>query len=323
MRCAVLRDIAAFAHPRGGYAEAPGLDRAAVRQSEHAPLRERPGLDAGDRRRSTGRQLAAGLAELRLRAADRPGDRRDASSGSAPTGGRRRRAPSASSGRATSTSGRSCCSTGPASPRDERAAALRLIEVAERRGVDRARGVVHLRARRGAGAARPRRAAVGADRAAARLRQSRRPDGDDGKRCGTAALEAVGALDAFLDTPTPGLWRDWMSAGRRLRGRAGAGQPLYHIAGAIAELARQASAAGVGRLFEAAHVGERGGAAPGRAACAAPRRGSATSLALSRPIGRLPQVAHLQQLAERLVERRGEPRRRSTGTGAPAASDCR
>ncbi len=48
-------------------------------------------------------------------------------------------------------------------------------------------------------------------------------------------------LDAFLDTPTRGLWRDWMGPDGALVDEPAPASSLYHIAGAIAELARQTS----------------------------------------------------------------------------------
>jgi mannose-6-phosphate isomerase len=121
---------------------------------------------------------------------------------------------------------------------DERAAALRLIEVAENRGVD-SRGVVLFAldetldpldrgARLWAQTERLRACA----KAAAET-------GDGG--LWDAVLEAVGALEAFLDVPTPGLWRDWMSAGGGFVDEPAPASTLYHITGAIAELVRQAS----------------------------------------------------------------------------------
>jgi mannose-6-phosphate isomerase len=53
-----------------------------------------------------------------------------------------------------------------------------------------------------------------------------------------AALQACQALDAFLDVPTPGLWRDWREPDGSFREEAAPGSSLYHIVGAIAELAR-------------------------------------------------------------------------------------
>ena len=60
---------------------------------------------------------------------------------------------------------------------------------------------------------------------------------DDGSLW-TATLQACAALEAFLDTPTPGLWRDWRDEAGAFREEAAPASSLYHIAGAIAELAR-------------------------------------------------------------------------------------
>ncbi len=54
-----------------------------------------------------------------------------------------------------------------------------------------------------------------------------------------AALQAVGALEAFLDTPTRGLWRDWMGPDGAFVDEPAPASSLYHIAGAIVELLRQ------------------------------------------------------------------------------------
>ncbi|HLY78923.1 MAG TPA: AGE family epimerase/isomerase [Caulobacteraceae bacterium] len=53
-----------------------------------------------------------------------------------------------------------------------------------------------------------------------------------------ATAQACGALEAFLDTPTPGLWRDWRDEDGVFREEAAPASSLYHIAGAIVELAR-------------------------------------------------------------------------------------
>ena len=53
-----------------------------------------------------------------------------------------------------------------------------------------------------------------------------------------ATAQACAALEAFLDTPTPGLWRDWRDETGGFREEAAPASSLYHIAGAIAELAR-------------------------------------------------------------------------------------
>ena len=125
---------------------------------------------------------------------------------------------------------------------EERAAALRLIEVAETRGVDRRRGVV-IFALDEALAPLDRGARLWAQ--TERLRACARAaamagDGSQADAMWGAVGEAIGVLDAFLDTPTRGLWRDWMGPDGALWTPAPASS-LYHIAGAIAELARQTS----------------------------------------------------------------------------------
>lgn len=54
----------------------------------------------------------------------------------------------------------------------------------------------------------------------------------------TATAQACAALEAFFETPTPGLWRDWRDPGGAFREEAAPASSLYHIAGAVAELAR-------------------------------------------------------------------------------------
>jgi mannose-6-phosphate isomerase len=121
------------------------------------------------------------------------------------------------------------------------AAALRLIEVAERTGVDPARGVAIF--------------ALGGDLAPAdrgarlwsqteRLRACLRAAAlTKNAALWRAGLDASRALEAFLDVPTPGLWRDWMDEAGRFREEPAPASSLYHIVGAIAELARQTSSA--------------------------------------------------------------------------------
>jgi len=57
-----------------------------------------------------------------------------------------------------------------------------------------------------------------------------------------ATAQACGALEAFLDVPTPGLWRDRREADGSFKDEPAPGSSLYHIVGAIAELDRQAGA---------------------------------------------------------------------------------
>ena len=53
-----------------------------------------------------------------------------------------------------------------------------------------------------------------------------------------ATLQACEALERFLDAPTPGLWRDWRDETGAFREEAAPASSFYHIAGAIVELAR-------------------------------------------------------------------------------------
>jgi mannose/cellobiose epimerase-like protein (N-acyl-D-glucosamine 2-epimerase family) len=53
-----------------------------------------------------------------------------------------------------------------------------------------------------------------------------------------ATAQACEALEAFLETPTAGLWRDWRDQAGAFREEAAPASSLYHIAGAIVELAR-------------------------------------------------------------------------------------
>ena len=57
-----------------------------------------------------------------------------------------------------------------------------------------------------------------------------------------AAAQAAETMEAFLQVPTPGLWRDWMDAGGAFREEPAPASTLYHIVGAIAELDRQTAA---------------------------------------------------------------------------------
>jgi mannose-6-phosphate isomerase len=124
---------------------------------------------------------------------------------------------------------------------ESRAAALRLIEVAETRGVDHDRGVT-IFALDAALAPLDRGARLWGQ--TERLRACARAAAltDDGALW-QATLEACQALEAFCDVPTPGLWRDWMEPGGGFRDEAAPASSLYHLVGAIAELDRQTSAA--------------------------------------------------------------------------------
>jgi mannose-6-phosphate isomerase len=120
-----------------------------------------------------------------------------------------------------------------------RAAALRLIEVAEASGVDPARGVAMFALDEGL-APLDRGARLWAQ--TERLRTCARAAAVTGEAAlWDATAAAIGALDAFLDVPTRGLWRDWMDAGGGFVDEPAPASSLYHIAGAIAELVRQTS----------------------------------------------------------------------------------
>jgi mannose-6-phosphate isomerase len=235
---AVLRDIAAFAHPRGGYADAPGLAEPLfgnpsmhLFESAQAWMRATGGADWD--------ALASGLAGFACARLIDP-----ASGAMLERFGADWQAPASVSDRfiwpGHLYEWAFLLLDRPGVSADERAAALRLIEVAERKGVDRQRGVV-LFALDDALAPLDRGARLWAQ--TERLRACARAAAVTGDgRLWDAVLEAVGALDAFLDVPTPGLWRDWMSAGGGFVEEPAPASTLYHVTGAIAELMRQASA---------------------------------------------------------------------------------
>jgi len=110
-----------------------------------------------------------------------------------------------------------------------RAAALRLIQVSERTGVDAALSPLDPGARLWSQTERLRacaRAAVLTGEIA----------------LWNATAQACGALERFLQVPTPGLWRDRLEADGGFREEAAPASSLYHIVGAIAELDRGAGA---------------------------------------------------------------------------------
>jgi len=226
--------LATFAHPLGGYAEAPGLP---------APLFANPNMHLFEAFQAWSRasddprwrELAAGEARLALTRLIEPG-----------------------SGVLYET-----YDAGWAAPTDRVvwpghlyewawllmewdaddaagvAAALRLIEVAERAGVDPDRGVAIFALD---GDLRP------VDRGARlwaqteRARACARAAGLTGEAAlWDAAAQACGAMEAYLQVPTPGLWRDWMDAAGAYREEPAPASTLYHIVGAIIELARQTS----------------------------------------------------------------------------------
>jgi mannose/cellobiose epimerase-like protein (N-acyl-D-glucosamine 2-epimerase family) len=121
------------------------------------------------------------------------------------------------------------------------AAALRLIEVAERTGVDPRRGVAMF-ALDGDLAPADRGARLWAQTERARAcARAAAVTGD--ARLWAATAQACGAMEAFLQVPTPGLWRDWMDAAGAFREEPAPASSLYHIVGAIVELSRQTSIA--------------------------------------------------------------------------------
>jgi mannose-6-phosphate isomerase len=115
------------------------------------------------------------------------------------------------------------------------AGALQLIEVAERTGVDADGFAVFALDQTMAPVDRGARLWAQTERIRACARAAAFT-GDDLLWAATA--QACGALEAFLDTPTPGLWRDWRDPSGSFREEAAPASSLYHIAGAIAELAR-------------------------------------------------------------------------------------
>lgn len=237
---ALLEAIAPFAHPHGGYAEAPGLAE---------PLFANPSMHlfecfqawvrtTGDARMS---RLAAGIAGFARQRLIDPSTGAIAERSAADWG------PSASAAERFVWPGHLyewafLLLDWPAADAATRAAALGLIEVAEARGVDHDRGVA-LFALDETLAPLDRGARLWAQ--TERLRACARAAAETGDGgLWDAALEAVGALDAFLDVPTPGLWRDWMSADGGFVEEPAPASTLYHITGAIAELVRQASPRG-------------------------------------------------------------------------------
>ncbi|HEY1752688.1 MAG TPA: AGE family epimerase/isomerase [Caulobacteraceae bacterium] len=123
---------------------------------------------------------------------------------------------------------------------DARYTALNLIDTAERAGVDRERGVAMF-ALDGDFASTDRGARLWAQTERARAcARAAALTGD--AELWAATLQACGAIEAFLDVPTRGLWRDWMAPGGGFREEPAPASTLYHLVGAIMELDRQASA---------------------------------------------------------------------------------
>jgi mannose/cellobiose epimerase-like protein (N-acyl-D-glucosamine 2-epimerase family) len=117
------------------------------------------------------------------------------------------------------------------------ASALQLVEVAERTGVDKNGFVIFALDAGMKPLDRGARLWAQTERIRACARAAALTD--DGALW-SATLQACGALEAFLDTPTPGLWYDWREPAGVFREEAAPASSLYHIAGAIAELARLA-----------------------------------------------------------------------------------
>ena len=238
---AVIRDIAAFTHPLGGYGEAPGLAE---------PLFGNPNMHLFECSQAWMR--AGGADDWNRLAAHLAGFARarliDPASGAIPERYRADwQAPVSASDRFVWPG--HLYEWGfllldrPGVTAEERTAALRLIEVAETRGVDRQRGVVIFALDEGL-APLDRGARLWAQterlRACARV-AAMAGDGSQADAMWAAVSEAISALDAFLDTPTRGLWRDWMGSDGAFVDEPAPASSLYHIAGAIAELVRQTS----------------------------------------------------------------------------------
>jgi mannose/cellobiose epimerase-like protein (N-acyl-D-glucosamine 2-epimerase family) len=119
---------------------------------------------------------------------------------------------------------------------DALATALALLEVGERAGVDPGRGVAinlldgTLRTTDGAARLWPQTERLRAGLLAGRL------TGDE--NWWEIALGATRALGRYLDVPTPGLWRDCMTAKGAMVAESAPASSLYHIVGAILELDR-------------------------------------------------------------------------------------
>ncbi|MFI4935371.1 MAG: AGE family epimerase/isomerase [Caulobacterales bacterium] len=120
------------------------------------------------------------------------------------------------------------------------AATRKLVAIGERRGVDPVRNVAIFALRADLDPL---------DRGARLWAQTERIKalalaagiaGDEG--LWAAAGEACEGLEAFLEAPTAGLWRDWMAADGAFRDEPAPASSFYHIVCAIAELERLAGA---------------------------------------------------------------------------------
>jgi mannose/cellobiose epimerase-like protein (N-acyl-D-glucosamine 2-epimerase family) len=234
---ALAERLAAFAHPLGGFAEAPGLAR---------PLFANPNMHLFESLQAwmrvsdnpLWRELAAGVARLALaRLIDPARGAMDEQFGADWSPAARPEDRVVWPGHLYEWA--FLLLDWPDADDAARAAAMRLIEVSERSGVD-ARGVAIF--------------ALDADLApldrgarlwsqTERLRACARAAALTGEAAfWDATAQACGALEAFLDVPTPGLWRDRMEADGGFRAEASPTSSLYHIVGAIAELDRVAGA---------------------------------------------------------------------------------
>jgi mannose-6-phosphate isomerase len=226
--------LAPFAHPFGGYAEAPGLP---------APLFANPNMHLFEAFQAWSRasddprwrELAAGEARLALGRLIQPGS--GALYETYDAGWAAPAQPVVWPGHLYEWAWL-LMAWDPDDPASL-AAAMRLIEAAERTGVDPDRGVAVFALD---GGLRP------IDRGARlwaqteRARACARAAGLTGEAAHwDAAAQACGALEAFLQVPTPGLWRDWMDESGAFREEPAPASTLYHIVGAIIELARQTS----------------------------------------------------------------------------------
>jgi mannose-6-phosphate isomerase len=113
--------------------------------------------------------------------------------------------------------------------------ALRLVELAERTGVDAAGFVIFALDETLAPLDRGARLWAQTERIRACARAAALT-GDGSLWAATA--QACEALEAFLEAPTPGLWRDWRDKSGAFREEAAPASSLYHIAGAMVEFAR-------------------------------------------------------------------------------------
>jgi len=229
----LLEQIADFAHPLGGYADAPGLAE---------PLFANPNMHlfeafqawAATSNHPTWRERAAGQAELaleRLIDADTKalGERFDAD-WSRP---RKRTDRVVWPGHLYEWAW--LLMDWQDADAATLATALQLTELAERTGVDRAGFAMFALDERLAPLDRGARLWSQTERIRACARAAALTD--DGLLW-DAVGQACRALQRFLDTPTPGLWRDWRDETGAFREEAAPASSFYHIAGAIVELAR-------------------------------------------------------------------------------------